>query len=400
MNINQWIEGVKVQYHPDWIQRWAKDPFSVPPVYLELSPAGGCNHRCTFCAPSMLGYHTTYLDPVILAERFAEMEELRRSDPDGLGVKSIQFAGEGEPLLHTKLGPIYQNARKAGIDVAMLTNAIPLTEKRAYEILPHVNIYMQVSVNAGTAETYAAIHQTRLQDWDRLWKNLATAVRIKRELKSSCEIGTNLTVLTKPATRGSAVIPANWPEIELLVKRTQDAGLDYVSIKPYSQHPYSPESMALYGDMDYGPMMEEIVSVGEMLQDRYATNSFQVVFRFTRFNGSQVDRGYDRCMVTPTLWSYVQSDGVWISCSSHWTNQDFHLGNINHQTVKEIWFGERRRQHLKFMQDFDVSICRKGCHPDKENRFLLRFAQGSPSEQANELKMLASVPFPRRGNII
>lgn len=401
MKINEWIESAKVRYHPAWIRRWSKDPFSVPPVYLELSPAGACNHRCTFCAPSMLGYHTNYLDAGMLAERFAEMADLREADPDNLGVKSIQFAGEGEPLLHPKLGAIYQSARQAGIDVAMLTNAVPLTEKRAYEIMPHANIYIQVSVNAGRSETYAAIHQTDPKDWDRLWKNLGAAVRIKQELGSSCELGVNLMVLTKRALKGTVVIPANWLEVELLTKRARDTGLDYVSVKPYSQHPYSPESMALYGDMDYAPMMEEIVSTGEMLKDRYETEKFQVVFRFSRFSEyQQADRGYNRCMVTPTLWSYVQSDGVWISCPAHWTNADFHLGNVNRQTVKEIWFGDVRRSHLKFMGDFDVSVCRKGCHPDKENRFLIQFMRKSPDDREAELAALAAIPFPHRGNII
>lgn len=402
MKIQDWIESAKVKYHPKWVKRWNEDPFSVPPEYLELSPAGACNHRCTFCGPEMLGYMTNYLKEFILAERFAEMKELREKDPDGLGWKSIQFAGEGEPMLHPKMGKIFEHARSAGIDVCMLSNGIALTEKRIHEVLPFINIYLQISLNAGTAESYALIHQTNIRDWDRLWINLANLVKIKRELGSTCQFGANMTVLVKEAVlENGTVVPPNWPDVEQLALMARDTGLDYVSFKPYSQHPYSRETMKLYGDMSYAGMMDEIVDTGDMLRDVYQTEDFEVIFRFSRFKEyEEADRGYARCLATPTLWSYVQADGVWITCSAHWTNSDFHIGNINTQTVKEIWFGERRRQHLEFMRDFDISVCRKTCHPDKENRFLLKFQQMSPEEQQTELSVLETLPFPHRGNII
>ncbi|MDP3710354.1 MAG: radical SAM/SPASM domain-containing protein [bacterium] len=402
MRIRDWIESAKIKYHPVWIKRWNDDPFSVPPVYIEMSPAGACNHRCTFCAPEMLGYKTNYLKDSILAERFAEIKELREKDPDGLGIKSIQFAGEGEPMLHPKLGKIFGYARSAGIDVAMLSNGVALTEKRIHEILPFTNVYIQISINAGTAESYALIHKTGTHDWERLWKNLANLVRIKRESGSTCQIGANMTILVKEAVlEDGKRIPPNWPNVEDLAQKARDTGLDYVSFKPYSQHPYSTETMKLYGDMSYAGMMDEIMDTGDMLRDRYQTDDFEVIFRFSRFKEyEETDRGYARCLATPTLWSYVQADGVWISCSAHWTNADFHLGNINTQTINEIWFGERRRQHLEFMKDFDISVCRKTCHPDKENRYLLKFQQMSPEEQQAELVTLETLPFPHRGNVI
>ncbi len=136
MNRKDWIENPKIAYHPEWLNRWRKNPFSVPPIYVEISPVGMCNHRCTFCAPEMLGYPNRSLDTEILIKRLNEMKQLREADPDGLGIKAIQYAGEGEPTLHKDLEKIFFETRKANIDVALLTNATGLTEKLSAQDYP------------------------------------------------------------------------------------------------------------------------------------------------------------------------------------------------------------------------------------------------------------------------
>ena len=407
MNRKDWIENPKIMYHPDWLKRWREDPFSVPPVYIEVSPVGMCNHRCTFCAPEMLGYPNRQLDTGMLIERIKEMKRLREEDPDGLGIRSIQYAGEGEPTLHKDLAKICKATREAGIDVGVFTNATGLTEKLAREMIPWVNGYIQSSINAGTADSYAKIHRTPSQNhWDLIWRNLEKAVQVKHQLRAKdCDMGANMTVLVKETIdhqRDNAVVPANWQDMEALIVRARDCGLNYASFKPYSQHMYSQETAKLYGDMSYKSLMDEIVSVGESLMAKYNSDDFEVIFRFSRFEEyERKDRGYTTCQATPTLWSYIQSDGTWISCSAYWTDERFHLGNINNQTMKEIWYGDKRREHLKFvLEKLDITECRKTCHPDKENRYLNKVADMNGQEFGKELIRLQDIKKPKRGNFI
>ena len=407
MNRKDWIENPKITYHPDWLRRYREDPFSVPPIYIEVSPVGMCNHRCTFCAPEMLGYPNRQLDARLLIERIKEMKRLRDEDPDGLGIRSIQYAGEGEPTLHKGLPEIFKATREAGIDVGMFTNATGLTEKLARGIIPWVNGYIQASINAGTADSYTKIHRTPTSNhWDLIWRNLEKAVQIKHQLEANqCDIGANMTVLVKETIdhqRDNTVVPANWQEMKLLIQKARDCGLNYVSFKPYSQHMYSQETAKLYGDMSYKNLMDEIVVSGEALMAKYNSDDFEVIFRFSRFEEYEAeDRGYCTCRATPTLWSYIQSDGKWISCSAYWTDERFTLGNINTQTVKEIWFGERRREHLKFvLNDLDITECRKTCHPDKENRYLDKLSKMNGQEFNQEIISLESLKRPKRANFI
>ncbi len=242
--------------------------------------------------------------------------------------------------------------------------------------------------------------------WDLIWRNLEKAVNIKHNLEiNECEIGANMTVLiqeTKDHQRNDSIVPANWQEMELLTKRAKDCGLDYVSFKPYSQHPYSFETAKLYGKMSYREIMDEIIAIGEMLIKKYGSNDFEVIFRFSRFEDYEKEqRNYLICRATPTLWSYIQSDGTWISCSAYWTDERFHLGNINSQTISDIWYGQKRKEHLNFvLNELDISQCRKTCHPDKDNQYLHQINDFSDEEFNAEIDKLQSQAKPKRFNFI
>jgi len=121
------IDFHKLNYHPARIAEWfnAGDDWGkvkkIYPIYIEISPSGACNHRCVFCTLDFMGYQKRFLDADVLKGRILEMAKM--------GVKSIMFAGEGEPLLHKKMSEIAVFTRDIGIDTAFTTNATPLTEE-------------------------------------------------------------------------------------------------------------------------------------------------------------------------------------------------------------------------------------------------------------------------------
>jgi GTP 3',8-cyclase len=154
--------------------------------------------------------------------------------------------------------------------------------------------------------------------------------------------------------------------------------------------------------MSYVEKMGEIFSIGDDLIRRYNSDDFEVVFRFTRFREyEQRDRGYCHCRVTPTLWSYIQSDGTWITCSAYWSDSRFHVGNINKQTVQEIIFSPRWREHQRFVtEELNITECRKTCHPDKDNGFLHKVSEMDDNEFEQTLIQIQGSPRPRRVNFI
>jgi cyclic pyranopterin phosphate synthase len=337
------IDSHKLMLHPRRVARWM-DGETVYPIYMEISPSGVCNHRCTFCAMDYMKYRPSFLKTGILKERLTELGRL--------GLRSLMMGGEGEPLIHRDIAELILHAKTSRIDVAITTNGVLLTREFSENTLKSVS-WIKVSINAGTSDTYARIHRTRAEDFDHVLSNLATAVHVAREQDVDCVIGAQMILL-----------PENAPEIEALATRCREAGLRYLVIKPYSQHQKSITHE--YKEFDYGPYLGMVHNL-ETLND----DQFRVIFRENTMRKIlRGRRGYERCQALP-FWSYIDSDGnVW-GCSAYLGDERFLYGNINKQTFEEIWTGERRRKNLEYVHcDLDPEGCRMNCRMDDINLYL------------------------------
>lgn len=338
------IDGHKLNYHIDRVHDWINGD-TVYPIYVEIAPAGACNHRCTFCAVDYIGYKTVFLDKQLMKDRLAEMGRL--------GVRSVMFAGEGEPLLHKDLPEVICHAKGNGVDCAITTNAVPLTAKWAEAALESIT-WIKTSINAGTAESYGNIHQTKPEDFDRVVSNLETAVKIRNKNGWSCTLGAQMVLL-----------PENEHEAVTLAKTMKSIGMDYLVIKPYSQHKKS--ITRTYEDIDYSKS-------ANMKDDLQALNGdgFSVVFRDrTMTKLFEETSYYQKCYSTPHFWGYIMADGAVYGCSAYLLDERFCYGNINENSFQEIWEGEKRQANLKFVEnELDITECRKNCRMDEVNRYL------------------------------
>jgi len=347
------IESHKLIYHPERVanlinakNNW-QDAKKIYPIYMEISPIGACNHRCSFCAVDYVGYNPVRLDLDIMKARLPEMGDL--------GVKSIMYAGEGEPLLHKQISKITEITKQSGIDVSFTTNATVLPKDFLEAALPNTS-WIKASINAGTAETYAQIHKTKQEDFYKAVDHLKKMVEYRSQHKLKVTLGAQ-----------SLLLPENFAEMKELVNVCRDdIGLDYLVIKPYSQHMFS--DTKVYEDIDYNKffnLKDELVSM--------STDTFQVVFRdntMKKYIKGNKQR-YNQCYATPNLWAYIMADGRIFSCSAFLLDKRFDIGNINEKSFKEIWEGAKRENNFNFIKnELDISECRVNCRMDSANKYL------------------------------
>lgn len=347
----------KILFHEEWLEKWKKDPFLAPPIYGEIGPASWCNHYCIFCAFDYLRGKKILLDTKVLLRVIKEMGEM--------GVRAIQYAGEGEPLLHPKLADIILATREAGIEVAMLTNGELLKQDFINKALKGLK-WFQASIDAGTSETHFKIHRPNsdMQSFSRVLSNLAYAVRMRNKNNFPCEIGAQMLLL-----------PQNYREAPYLARLLKEIRVDYFTLKPYSHHPLSIHSKK--DVVRSGFRYSDILDIEKEVRDM-AGNNMEVDFRRTAMYEIETERTYDRCWSVPTTWFHITADGTVWACSAYLGKDErFLLGNINEQSFREIWYGEKRKKLLKMMETYDVKKhCRRVCRMNRTNITLFALKQG------------------------
>lgn len=348
------IDAHKLHLHPQRVADWLNGK-NIAPIYIEVSPSGACNHRCVFCGKDFMGYRPRFLPTELFCRRLEEM--------GAMGVKSIMYAGEGEPFLHRDMGAIAEATSAAGIDVAFTTNAVRLTPEAARRVLP-VTRWIKVSCNAGSAPTYSRIHRTDPQDFEKVLANMEKAVQLRSDLGSSCTLGFQMVLL-----------PENQAEALPMARRLRDMGVDYFVIKPYSQHPES--LTTTYADISYRGLEDFARELSAVSRP-----GFSVIFRQEAARRHEENaKGYERCLALP-FWCYIDAGGTVWGCSMFLQRERFDYGNLNDAGFADIWNGEKRKAGMEWCAGhLHAENCRINCRMDAVNRYLWELKR--PSTHAN-----------------
>ena len=331
------IDGHKLMYHPKEVAKWLEgEPFY--PIYIEISPSNGCNHRCKFCSFDFTGYKSELLDYKLFEENVPIMAKG--------GVKAVMFAGEGEPLIHPRFVDIVKMFDRNGIDTALTTNGALLNEDVIDGILPCMN-WIKISLDAGTDKTHSYLHGCKEGEFDIILNNLKYALRLREEKGYTCTLGVQVVLFDE-----------NKDELKDLAIKLRDTGADYLVIKPFTDHQYRSN---LELGVNYKDYYEKLT---KQLRP-YSDNTFPIIMRENTFKDLECDRSYNVCHALD-FWSYIDSYGNVYACSNFLGNKDYVYGNLYENNFGNIWINRKR-------PDIDITDCRKICRMDKINQYLEDF---------------------------
>ncbi len=348
------MDGQKLMLHIERLQQWLQGK-RIAPIYAEVGLSGSCNHRCSFCSFDYLKYKPVFLEEAV-ARRF--IDEAAQA-----GVRAVLYSGEGEPFLHSRAAGIIAYTKQKGIDVAVSTNGVLLSPRILDEVLPSLT-WMRVSLNAGTAKTYAMVHGAKKEDFSIVLRNLAMAVKTKIKKGIRVALGVQCVLLSK-----------NHKEIMALAKVLRDTGVDYFTVKPFSTHP---SSLNRQGRWDSGDKV--LLRLKQKLQV-LETDAFRIIFRTRSIEKLNESKPYPHCLGLPFA-VHVTASGEVFACNYFVGNGRYSLGNINRTGFKAILKSAKRQKIVRYAAGtMDINACRKSCRLDEINRYLWELK--SPGPHAN-----------------
>lgn len=334
------MDSHKLIYHPQEVARW-KNGENIYPIEMEVGLTNACNHRCIFCAVDYTGYKPTMLSKDVLLPNLKEVAKK--------GMKSIIYAGEGEPLLNKDAIEIINQTKSYGIDAAMSTNGVLLTKEASKECLKSLT-WIRFSTAGIKEDTYNKIQQGKPGDLKKVLANMEDAVKVKHDQKAETTIGVQLLLL-----------PENKDEIIEMAKELRTIGVDYFTIKPYSQHPQSGNVI----EIDY----QELLGLENDLKG-IATDDFSIYFRAHAMQKLTCKRSYKHCYALPFM-VYLDAKGNLWPCIVFMGKDELSYGNINEESFVQIWEGERRKKVIDFFDKMDLEKnCRELCRLDEMNKYL------------------------------
>jgi len=352
------MDGHKLLWHLEKVLAWKRGE-RIAPVHIDVGLSKGCNIKCEYCFGALQG--NVYKKG---RDVYFPREPLLRyvRDAGEIGVDSMAFIGEGEPLLNPHVYDAIVVAKKAGVDVALGTNGILFDtgEKgvRALECLS----WIRFNISAASYESYKRIH--RSDKFNDAVKKISFCVNIKHRRNIDVTIGMQM-VLT----------PSNVDQVIDLAKLGRNLGVDYFVIKQCSDTVAN--DLGVYGKLEEYDRYRAVLSDAEAL----GTDSYDVIVKWKKVM-NKGEKSYDRCLGAPFLL-YSSGDGRIYPCGMffNYMEDEYRMGDLVASSFKEIFESDRYWSVIKKVTNIDVRNCYANCRTHCINDFLWQLQH--PPEHVN-----------------
>lgn len=331
------------------------------PKQVEIILSDLCNQDCNFCAYRMSGYTSNemFVEDSPLASfgtnnpkrMIPTKRALDLLDECGrLGALGIQFTGGGEPTVHPAHEEIFWAALEHGFHCALVSNGFRWSDLLMQEILPQF-AWVRVSVDAGSADTYALVRRTSPRAYERVLDNISTLAAALKRKESKCLLGV-----------GYVVTPENAHEILEGCRRAKETGARYVRLSAvFSTEDEKPYLQSNGFSTLYGRIKMAISEAKRALED----DTFTIHDLFKDRVQDLVDKApdYDTCAYQYAT-TYVGGDlNVYRCCVLAYNHRGL-VGSVKDKTLDEFWNSEERR---KDFENFKARECQR-CQFNEKNR--------------------------------
>jgi radical SAM protein with 4Fe4S-binding SPASM domain len=338
----------KLLAHMERLDEFSRTGHTKPiQAYLELTNV--CNHDC----PGCIGFRGDGKATMSYEQAIRVVGELKEC-----GVKAILLTGGGDPTCHSNLKGVLEHIANNGMEAGLITNGQKLN-KQDIETIVNTCTFIRISLDADSPETHQLTHGTKnLHAYNTIMRNVDALVQTKKERGSNMTIG--FSYLFGAFSAGNLYKAA---------QQARNQGVNYVRFKPF---------FTKNGDNDFVKLLkmedhkagEIILQELEKAKNELTTDSFFVSYPTDRTeyqlssNGSTHSRKASVCYVPHFFLTITPDMNVYPCCIiKDMKSGKYALGNLNHQSLKEIWESKKTRNVHEMIDLTDCpNPCQFNCH--------------------------------------
>lgn len=320
----------KILRHPHLIAAYKRKTLASP-ITVEIDLTNHCPHKCPRCTggASSRAYLTN-------AKVISIIDEIA-----SYGTKAVVFTGGGEPLVHPDAISIMAKARRAGLDVGLITNGtiLPHMPSSAAHRIVQNCLWIRVSIDAGTPEIYKRTHG--VAGFDDAWKAVELLADASRDSES-----------VTPATVGVGYLVGRETVagMQSAAIRARHAGANYIQFRPFLEEMLTVPEAAV---------ANEIARCRSLERPGFFIGYVDAKFQHER---KLRGRSYDTCHGSYFTVA-IQADGNVVVCCHQRGNSELYGGNIHNETFRSIWEGPQMQK----VRGVDPHKCIPLCHHDMLN---------------------------------
>ena len=308
----------KLFYHPETIVAYkeGKRPF---PITLEIDLTNRCNHRCSFCFyAEHIGVDADKpsLDTEVLKTRLLEAKKL--------GTKALSFTGGGEPTIHKDYLQMIKFAKDTGFDVGTITNGSAITSRNVDDFIDNLQ-WIRISMAGGDSDSYKKVQG--VDQFDLILKNIELLSKRKKEKNSNLNIGVR-----------TLVTPENVYSLENFAHLIKHMNIDYYQLAPDQ---FSTDKGVFWNNEKTQRIFSNVKSILLPSNIKLLT---------TTYMSSQENLDYPRTCYAHFFMLTITAEGHLTFCKNARGEEDFYIGNMYKNSLKEIWEGEKTKEIEKWVR--------------------------------------------------
>lgn len=294
------------------------------PISMELSLTNLCNLACVWCCDSLVRRkYQGHLDKNILFNLF---DELKIG-----GSKGITVEGGGEPTLHPDFEEIVQRIKDSGMAVGLFSNGVKIEA-----VENNIDSFEWIRISLDADNPYIFKKYKGQEYFEVVMENIERLARKK-----------NKTLLGV----GYVATKFNLGNIEDVIERLREAGVDYFYLRPVEDNP----RFASFNDMNW--------------VKQYKTDKFDVIVNYTgRVKGGNAGLP----CICHSISNVITADAsVYICGRLHISPTHQPIGNLKTQSFYDIWNGSKRKIITKSLlkKEYTKKNC-PVCRITKYNEFV------------------------------